>query len=179
MERPDRYRQGMSSDAAVRLVHVDEATLSQLVDVAMADADANEVTPPIESVNRWSETRVAWLRNFHRDRRPGLSGPLAEATWAIVEDDHVRGSLRLKRTADPASLEVGVWLTRSARGRGVGTHAVAAALRVAQDVGVKAVVAETTSGNRRALAVLGRLGFELSPPAADGTVRARHTVGIN
>jgi RimJ/RimL family protein N-acetyltransferase len=167
----------MSPDAPVRLVHVDEATLSRLVDAAMTDADANEVTPPIDSANRWSAARVDWLRSFHRDRRRGLSGPLAEATWAIVEDRQVRGGLRLKRTRDPASLELGLWLTRGARGRGVGTHAVAAALRVAQDFGAKAVVAETTAGNRRALAVLGRLGFELSPPAADGTVGARHEVG--
>ena len=168
----------MSSDVPVRLVDVDEATLEGLVHAAMTDADANEVTPPIERANRWSEVRVAWLKDFHRDRRPGLAGPLAEATWAIVVDDQVRGSIRLKRTSDPRSLELGIWLTRSMRGRGVGTGAVAAALQVAQDFGAVAVVAETTAGNGRALAVLDRLGFELSPPAADGTVAARCAVGI-
>lgn len=174
---PHRYRQGMSLDVPVRLVHVDEATLDGLVHAAMTDADANEVTPPIEKANRWSVARVAWLKNFHRDRRPGLAGPLAEATWAVVVDDQVRGSVRLKRTPEPTSLELGIWLTRSMRGRGVGTGAVAAALRVAQDVGALAVVAETTASNSRALAVLERLGFELSPPAADGTVAARCAVG--
>jgi len=114
----------MSSQAPVSLVHVDEDTINKLVHAALTDADANEVTPPIEQANRWSPVRVAWLRSFHRDRRPGLDGPLAEETWAIVEDGHVQGSLRLKRTADPTSLELGVWLTRSARGRGVGTRAV-------------------------------------------------------
>src|SRR5262249_16317287 len=150
---PHRYRQGMSSDVPVRLVHVDEATLEGLVHAAMTDADANEVTPPIDRANRWSAPRVAWLQDFHRDRRPGLAGAWAEATWAIVVDGRVWGSVRLKRTPEPRSLELGIWLTRSMRGRGVGTGAVAAALRFAQDFGAMAVVAETTASNGGALAV--------------------------
>jgi RimJ/RimL family protein N-acetyltransferase len=37
----------------------------------------------------------------------------------------------------------------------------------------KAVVAETTASNAKAIAVLESLGFEFLPPTVDGTVRAR------
>jgi Predicted acetyltransferase len=158
--------------SSVDLVAVDEAVLEQLVSAATSDADADEVTPRSTSGNTWSAARVAWLRNFHRARRLGLAGPAGEATWAIIADARVAGSVRLKRTDDPEVLETGVWLGRSARGRGVGRDALGIVLRKAAALGATAVLAETIESNVAALAVLEYAGFAISAADADGHVRA-------
>ena len=156
----------MDADAsAVALVAVDEAVLEQLVQAATSDAGANEVTPPLNSGEDWTPARIEWLRDFHRARRAGLDGPAGEATWAIVVASAVVGAARLKRTGEDGVVEAGVWVTRSSRGSGVATAAVAAVLRRAAELGAYAVRAETTAGNVGALALLRRLGFELT--AAD------------
>lgn len=58
-----------------RLVPVDDAVLEQLVDAAVSDAAADDVTPPLTPGPAWSAERVAWLRAFHRS---------GERTWAVV-----------------------------------------------------------------------------------------------
>lgn len=147
---------------AVALVAVDDAVLESLVEIAIMQAAADEVTPTLTAGPGWSPVRVAWLRSFHRDRRPGLDGPAGEATWAVLVDERLVGSVRLKRTDVQGVLETGVWLVRGARGRGVGTAALAALLRQASMVGATAVRADTTVCNVAALGVLRRLGFHLS-----------------
>ena len=143
---------------AVELLPVDETVLSQLVGAALSGADPDEVTPPIAGP-RWGPERIEWLRRFHRDRRPGLDGPLGEATWAVAVGGEVVGGTRLKRTADPDVLETGIWLARSARGQGVGRTAIAAVLERARASGARAVRADTGRENASALYVLQRLGF--------------------
>src|SRR4051794_15260338 len=96
--------------AEVELVPVDESVLSRLVAAATSDAAPDEVTPSMAG-NLWSPERIDWLHRFHRDRRPGLEGPLGEATWAVCLDGSVIGAVRLERTTDPAVLETGIWLT--------------------------------------------------------------------
>jgi hypothetical protein len=59
-----------------------------------------------------SPARIAWWKDFHRNRRNGLSGSVGETTWAILASNQVVGSVRLKRTAVPEILETGIWLTR-------------------------------------------------------------------
>ncbi|MGX5358201.1 GNAT family N-acetyltransferase [Kocuria sp. KH4] len=130
------------------------------------------MTPPLTAGRAWTSERVAWLRNFHRVRRAGLAGPSGEATWAVVVGELVVGSVRLKHTDEPGVLEMGIWLTRGARGRGVGRAATAAALRQADSLGVSAVRAETTVSNGGALAVLRRFGFALTPADDGQNVRA-------
>ena len=154
-------------DSRVALVAVDDTVLDQLVEAATTDASADEVTPPLTAGPAWTPTRIAWLRDFHRDRRAGLDGPARETTWAITVDQRVVGSVRLKRTERPGLLETGVWLTRGTRGYGVGRAAMAAALREAAALGSTSVWAETTASNASALTVLERLGFDLTP-ADDG-----------
>ena len=56
-------------------------------------------------------------------------------------------------------LETGIWLTRGARGRGVGRRALGAVLEQAPALGAHEVRADTTRGNGPALAVLRDLGF--------------------
>ena len=146
---------------------MDEVVLEALVRAATSDAAADDVTPPVSAGPAWTAERITWLRAFHRDRRAGLDGPAAQATWAVLADERVVGSVRLARTDRPGTLETGAWLTRSARGRGVGTAALAAVLAEAAAWGADAVRADTRATNVKALAVLRRLGFTLTP-AGDG-----------
>ena len=144
---------------SVELKPVDEAVLARLVGAAVAGAAPDEVTPPLPSGPRWGPERIEWLRRFHRDRRLGLAGPLGEATWAVAAGQEIVGAVRLKRTAEPDALETGIWLTRAARGKGIGRRAIAAALGRARDLGAREVRADTSPGNVGALAVLRALGF--------------------
>jgi RimJ/RimL family protein N-acetyltransferase len=157
----------------VLLVDIDEDVLDRLIAAAVNEASANEVTPPITSDDLWSETRIDWLRELHRDRRTGLSGPSGEATWAVMVGDSVVGSIRLKHTDESGVLETGVWLTRRARGHGIGTASVDLVLGRATTFGAHTVRATTTAGNSAALAVLRRLGFVLSEGVDETAVEAR------
>lgn len=156
----------------VELSAVDEVVLEQLVLAATTDAAADEVTPPLTEGPGWTATRVTWLRSFHRDCRTGLDGPAREATWAIAVDDHVVGSARLKHTDEQGVVETGLWLTRSARGRGVGRAAMVEVLQQAARAGAAVVVAETTAANASALAVLRHLGFDTASTDDGRGVRA-------
>ena len=109
--------------------------------------------------------RTDWLRRFHRDRRPGLDGPLGEATWAVAVDGRWSVRSGSKRTAEPAVLETGIWLTRGARGQGTGRLAIAAVLAGARARGAE-VRADTSRDNAAALYVLQRLGFRTSAAGA-------------
>jgi len=140
-------------DSQVALVAVDDAVLEQLVEATITDASADEVTPPLTAGPAWTPTRIAWLRDFHRDWRigPGRTGP----------GNHVGHHCR--SAGRPGLLETGVWLTRGIRGRGVGRAAMAAALGEAAALGSTSVRAETTASNADAPTLLERLGFDLTP----------------
>ena len=102
---------------------------------------------------------MAWLREYHRRCRPGLTGPAGEATWAVTVDHTVVGSVRLKNTGDAGVLETGIWLTREARGRGIGRMALHAVLEEAVRPGAQEVRADTTANNSAALNLLSALDF--------------------
>ncbi|MEO8748839.1 MAG: GNAT family N-acetyltransferase [Allobranchiibius sp.] len=157
----------------MNLVEVDRAVLERLVEVASTDASADEVTPPLTAGAAWTPTRIAWLRAFHVDRRAGLDGPTGEITWAVTLDQQVVGSDRLQRTQQSGELETGAWLTRSSRGRGVGRAAMEAVLHEAAALGFTSVSAQTTASNASALAVLKRLGFDLTQSDDEGGIHAR------
>jgi RimJ/RimL family protein N-acetyltransferase len=161
----------------VELVPVDEDVLERLVTVAVSDAAAREVTPPVTAGDEWTPERVDWLRDFHRERRAGLAGPHQEATWAVRVDGAVAGSVRLRWTADPGVLETGIWLARSVRGRSAGTGALAAVITTGRSLGATELRAETTRGNRPALAVLAAAGFTLDPADGGDGVVARLRLG--
>lgn len=162
---------------AVELTAVDEARLAELVEAATTDATADEVTAALTAGDTWTSARVAWLRQFHRDRRRGFDGPTGEVTRAVVVADRVVGAVRLKWTGSPGVLETGIWLTRTARGRGVGRAAMAAVLDEAAALGARVVRAETTPRNAAALAVLRHLGFALEPGGDAEPVSAFITLG--
>jgi RimJ/RimL family protein N-acetyltransferase len=158
----------------VELVPIDEDALERLVAAAVSDAAPDEVTPPLTPGEDWTPERLEWMRDLHRGARAGLDGPDRQATWAVVAHGTVVGAVRLKRTAQPAVLETGIWLTRSARGGGTGRSAIAAVLGRAQEMGAREVRADTSGDNAAALYVLQRLGFRTSP--AGGRITAVRTL---
>jgi RimJ/RimL family protein N-acetyltransferase len=154
---------------SVKLIPVDDAVLEPLVQAAITAASADEVTPPLTPGPTWTEERVAWLRAYHHRCRLGLTGPAGEATWAVVVDDEIVGSVRLKKTDEIGVLETGIWLTRGTRGRGIGRTAITAVLREAHLHEAQEVRADTTVDNTAALAVLRSLAFITTEN--DGTVQ--------
>ncbi len=158
--------------SSLALVALDEVVLEALVQAATTDASADDVTPPLTPGAAWTPARITWLRSFHRDRLAGLRGPAGEATWAVVVDERVVGSVRLKRTDEHCVLEAGIWLTCSARRQGIGQRAIAELLQEAVALGALGVRADTTAANAGALRILQRLGFNLAAADSDNRVRA-------
>jgi RimJ/RimL family protein N-acetyltransferase len=74
-------------------------------------------------------------------------------------------------------LETGIWLARSARGRGTAARVLTALVQEAQALGCRELRAETRATNRPAMAVLASVGFILDPPDGDGVVEARLEIG--
>ena len=186
---------------AVALLDVSEDVLEQLLELALRDADADEVTPPLGTTAGWNTDRISWFREFHRAAAAGLDGPAGQKTWAISCDGQMAGSVRLRRMdTEPAAadegwaggggwavgaagavaggggwaLETGIWLARSFRGRGVGREALRLVRARAASTGAAVLVAETTAGNVGALALLKYAGAELVTGAASQT----HTVPV-
>jgi RimJ/RimL family protein N-acetyltransferase len=152
--------EGAPPVVALQTVH--DPTLERMIAAALRDASANEVTPPLTPGEEWTPERVEWMRTSHRERRDGLDGPRAEATWAVLADGEVVGAVRLKRTETPGVVETGIWLTRSSRGRGIGQQAIGAVVAEAAAHGARTLRAQTTRGNVAAQALLRRLGFRLT-----------------
>lgn len=105
---------------AVALLDVSEDVLEQLLELALRDADADEVTPPLGTTAGWNTDRISWFREFHRAAAAGLDGPAGQKTWAISCDGQMAGSVRLRRMdTEPAAADEG-WA-------GAGAEAVGAA----------------------------------------------------
>lgn len=150
---------------------VGEDVLARLLHVAVIDADPDEVTPALDASGSWTARRRAWLLDYHRARRPGLAGPCAEATWAVLHGAEVVGAVRLHATGAPGTVELGIWLGRSSRGQGVGPRAVARAVETARAAGATVLLARTTTGNRAARALLASLGAHETVAGDDVTAR--------
>lgn len=155
----------------VELREVDEGNLEALLAVAVDDAAPEEVMPPVAGPPGWTPERQEAFRTWHRARRPGLDGPLREATFAIICEGRIVGSARLAVRDGRAVLETGMWLARSRRSCGIGTAALRMLLDEAAAAGARAVVADTTSDNAAALAALRHHGAAL--------VGSRHTADVH
>jgi RimJ/RimL family protein N-acetyltransferase len=149
---------------AVSLVDVGEDVLERLLPVAVRDADADEVTPPLGSTAGWNSERITWFREYHR-ASTGLDGPARQKSWAISYAGALAGSIRLKRTG-PGTLETGIWLARSCRGLGIGQEALRQVRAHAAASGAVRLEACTTARNPAALALLRGSGAELVYEAA-------------
>ncbi|CAN7370566.1 GNAT family N-acetyltransferase [Arthrobacter sp. LjRoot14] len=161
----------------VELLDVTEEILEELLDVALTDAAADDVTPPLGATPGWNAERVSWFRDYHRAAAAGLDGPAAQKTWAISCGGQLAGSIRLKRTgtAAPAltTLETGLWLGRSFRGRGVGRGALNLVRAAALGAGASVLQAETTAGNTAAQSLLRSAGAELAGDGVTTPLTAR------
>ncbi|MFC0680441.1 GNAT family N-acetyltransferase [Lysobacter korlensis] len=153
----------------VELVPVDEDVLDELVVVATADADPDDVTPPLGV--GWTVERIAWLRRFHRDRRVELAGG-DEETMAVRVDGRIVGSTRLHRFSpdDPDALECGLWLGRSARGQGLSHAVLDLVMARAVRASASRLIAHTTAGNAAALAALRHAGATLEHCRGDAVL---------
>lgn len=152
--------------AAVRLIDVTDAVLEQLLTVAIQDADADEVTPPLGSAAGWNSERISWFREYHRTAA-GLDGPAQQKTWAVTADGELAGSIRLRRTGTD-TLETGIWLGRSFRGRGIALEALRLVIEQAAGTGAAVLEADTTAGNAAALVLLRAAGAGLAEGEATG-----------
>ncbi|MFG2055472.1 GNAT family N-acetyltransferase [Micromonospora sp. NPDC048930] len=155
---------------AVRLEPVDEGNLEPLLSVAAAEAEPEDVMPPVEAPAGWSLARRDAFREFHRASFGGLDGPTRTRMYAIIAGGEVVGMVRMTRCDEPGTVETGMWLGRSARGQGLGAAALRELLNAAAAAGMRTVVAETTPDNRGAISVLKKCGAELREN--DGKVRA-------
>ncbi|KUM33139.1 GNAT family N-acetyltransferase [Arthrobacter sp. EPSL27] len=140
----------------VRLVDVTEQVLEQLLVVAIQDADADEVTPPLGSASGWNSERISWFREYHH-AAAGLEGPAHQKSWAISAGGKLAGSIRLRRTG-PGTVETGIWLGRSHRGKGIAHEALRLVIERAAASGADVLEADTTAGNTAALALLRSAG---------------------
>ena len=163
----------MSPSPDVSLVDVNEAVLDQLLELAKRDASPDEVAPPLGGPG-WNLERTAWFFSYHRAAAHGLEGEAGEKTWAIRADGSLAGSIRLK-VADTGkgreAAEIGLWLGRSFRSRGIGSAALRLVLAEAREAGVLRVTARTLAGNLGAQRLLASAGAVLTPDD-DGTVHA-------
>ncbi|MDI3211102.1 GNAT family N-acetyltransferase [Arthrobacter sp. AL12] len=163
------------SPAGVRLADVTEPVLERLLNVAIQDADPDEVTPPLGSASGWNSERISWFREYHH-AAAGLDGPAQQKSWAISSDGELAGSIRLQRTG-PDSLETGIWLGRSFRGHGIAREALRLVMERAAASGAAVLEADTTAGNAAALVLLRSAGAEFeqgeASDAAAVPVRAR------
>lgn len=155
---------------AVRLEPVDERNLEPLLSVAAAEAEPEDVMPPVDAPAGWSLARRDAFREFHRASFGGLDGPTRTRMYAILAGGEVVGLVRMTRCDEPGTVETGMWLGRSARGQGLGAVALRELLNAAAAVGMHTVVAQTTGDNAGALSVLRKCGAKLRND--DGKVRA-------
>lgn len=165
---------------AVALLDVTEDILEQLLTVAIQGADPAEVTPPLGSAAGWNSERISWFRAYHQAAWAGLDGPAQQKSWAISCDGELAGSIRLKRTGG-ATLETGIWLARSFRGRGVGGEALRLVKAQAAAAGAWELEADTTAGNAGALALLRSAGAELevgTENSAENAVPVRARIAL-
>lgn len=155
--------------STVTLSPIDEDLLARLLAVAVTDADPAEVMPPVAGPPGWTAERRAAFGDFHRSMR-GTS-------YVILADGEVVGATRLTPAEAPGAAETGIWLARSARGKGYGTEALHLLIEEARARGISALIAETNSANPAALGALRALGAKLWEDRESGAVHATLRVG--
>ncbi|WP_158841525.1 GNAT family N-acetyltransferase [Saccharothrix deserti] len=140
----------------ILLRRLDDQGLERLLGLAVADADPADVMPPGWTVDRPDDFRE-FYRGFQQD------------AYEIVDDGRTVGMARLTATG-----ETGMWVARRARGNGVGLAALRRVVEEAPRRGVRTILADTTTDNVAAVAILKKAGAILD---VDGTrVAARLAV---
>ncbi|MBD3934899.1 GNAT family N-acetyltransferase [Streptomyces chumphonensis] len=152
----------------VQLRPLDAALLSALLEAAVADADPEEVMPPVPGPPGWTDARREAFLRFHRGRAQGLAADPVEATYAVLltgPDGEASGGRRVVGAArlcpvpsGDGEAEAGLWLGRSVRRTGVGGAAFRLLVEEARAAGRSGVVAATTPDNQGARRLLAALG---------------------
>ncbi|MCW2948002.1 MAG: family N-acetyltransferase [Actinoallomurus sp.] len=155
--------------STVTLQPVDEDLLLRLLDVAVAEADPDEVMPPVPGPPGWTDERRAAFRDYLRSAD--------DTTFAVIIDGEVVGAARIAPAEAPGAVETGIWLRRSARGKGHGTEALHLLVAEARARGTTAMIAETTASNVPAVGALRTLGAKLWEDPETGAVHATLRVG--
>jgi GNAT superfamily N-acetyltransferase len=123
---------------AVELLDVSEAVLEQLLELALRNADADEVTPPLGETAAWNTDRISWFREFHHAAAAGLDGPAQQKSWAITCDGQLAGSVRLTRIGPGPGVGTMEPLEDGAGGAGArGSGAVGGGARGASETGIQ------------------------------------------
>ncbi|GAT69833.1 GCN5 family acetyltransferase [Planomonospora sphaerica] len=145
----------------VTLQPLDETSLRELLDAAVADADPLEVMPPVDGPAGWTAGRRQAFLDFHRAR--SLSGEPVETTYVIRVGEEAVGAARLCPIEDAGhAVEAGIWIGRSHRGSGVGGAVLRRLFELARAGGARRLFASTTAGNTPMRRLLAAAGAELA-----------------
>ncbi|SEQ93426.1 GNAT family N-acetyltransferase [Actinokineospora terrae] len=167
----DVVRADKPTNPVVRLVPLDEATTERLLSVAVHEARPTDVMPTQDGADTWTPATENAFREFHRSHFHGANGTVM---YAVESEGSLTGMIRMARVSQDEA-ETGMWLGRSARGKGIGTAALRALVAEAAAAGVRTIVADTTSGNSAALGALRTCGATLTHHGDD--VRAELPIG--
>ncbi|MDJ0320242.1 GNAT family N-acetyltransferase [Pseudarthrobacter sp. PS3-L1] len=158
------HRTDATLPRTLHLADVTTVVLPGLLRLALAQADADDVTPPrgatADMAGGWNQDRIDWFLAYHH-AASGLDGPTGEKTWAVLVDGELAGSVRLKSVGVDAA-ETGIWLGRTFRGQGIGSGAMELVLTAARAVGVTRIVASTATSNVAAQRLLASGGADLT-----------------
>jgi RimJ/RimL family protein N-acetyltransferase len=153
--------------STVKLRPIDDKLLPRLLDVAVAGAAPDEVMPTAPGSSGWTPEHRTAFGDYYG------SGP----AYAILADDELLGATRLTPAQAPGAAKAGIWLARSARGKGHGTEALHLLVEEARSQGVTALIVETTTSNPAAMGALRALGAKLWEDTESGAVHATLRVG--
>lgn len=151
----------------IALELLDEQLLPSLLAAAVTEADPADVMPLVAGGPGWTFHRREAFLEFHRSRWARLP---AETTYVVLVAGRVAGAARLAPVPEVTGLEVGIWLGRSYRGRGIGTKVLALLRIFAARRGAERIIADTTQDNIAARTMLDRAGAELSSQDAAGGI---------
>lgn len=162
MTRSDPAAMAVSTYRFPDMVRVDELLIR-----GVEDADVDVIAPAFVDPEVGGEAGLPpvgpeALRAFMREQMAPMRAQGLLAAYVIADaDGTLLGGLTLHHL-DPMrdAVEVGYWLFREARGRGVATRSVGALVDHAFDSGLCRVEAHVRLGNSASERVLERLGFE-------------------
>jgi [ribosomal protein S5]-alanine N-acetyltransferase len=135
----------------VSLRALSRETIPMIVETARLDALPNEVMP--STAESWTPRELKAYAEFLSHRLGGFDGPERELSWAVLCGEQCAGVLRLQRRMDEAH-EAGLWIGRSWRGLSIGRATLQLLRQEGAALGIKRFVAQTTTSNAAALAVL-------------------------
>lgn len=136
---------------------------------AVVQADSQSIAAAVDDteIKRWLDPPADYAHQVHRraeSRRRRDRGQV----WAVTVDADFAGIVTIDKP-EAQHGEIGFWLARHFRGRGVATTAVQMASRLAfADNGLEWLDARVAMGNTASLAVLRRSSFTLVETLSEG-----------